>query len=188
MQLSEPLTPKGQKGQSICIDALTPSSTPLISVVGTCEADQRCVWIHNFTENYGTSFFCSITFNVEATVRVVEVVLVQSARLHKEMMCPSDFHIVLFSKLRMLSQTCATGQFVHFLALFVLLSKMKVCRLEEAQTLHKSSGYLVVVRLIRDILRSCHDCCLWLLCSLDHMVTVSSSIELRFACSFAVDV
>ena len=37
-----------------------------------CDADDRCVSSPNFPENYGTSFFCSITFDVDATLNVVE--------------------------------------------------------------------------------------------------------------------
>ena len=36
------------------------------------EADDGCVSSQNFPENYGTSFFCSITFDVDATLHVVE--------------------------------------------------------------------------------------------------------------------
>ena len=61
-----------EKGWSICTDAPTPSPTSPISVVGMCDADDRCVSSQNFPENYGTSFFCSITFDVDATLHVVE--------------------------------------------------------------------------------------------------------------------
>jgi len=61
-----------EKGWSICTDAPTPSPTSPISVVGMCDADDRCVSSPNFPENYGTSFFCSVTFDVDATLHVVE--------------------------------------------------------------------------------------------------------------------
>ena len=61
-----------EKGWSICTDAPTPSPTSPISVVGMCHADDRCVSSPNFPENFGTSFFCSITFDVDATLHVVE--------------------------------------------------------------------------------------------------------------------
>ena len=61
-----------EKVWSICADAPTPSPTSPISVVGMGDADDRCVSSPNFPENYGTSFFCSITFDVDATLHVVE--------------------------------------------------------------------------------------------------------------------
>ena len=61
-----------EKGWSICTDAPAPSPTSSISVVGMCDADDRCVSCPNFRENYGTLFFCSITFDVDATLHVVE--------------------------------------------------------------------------------------------------------------------
>ena len=61
-----------EKGWSICTDAPTPSPTSPISVVGMCDADGRCVSSKKFPVNYGTSFFCSITFDVDATLHVVE--------------------------------------------------------------------------------------------------------------------
>ena len=61
-----------EKGWSMCADAPTPSPTSPISVAWMCDADDRCVSSPNFQENYGTSFFCSITFDVDATLHVVE--------------------------------------------------------------------------------------------------------------------
>ena len=49
----------------------TPSPTSPICVVGMGDADDRCVSSPNFPENCGTSFFCSITFEVDATLLVV---------------------------------------------------------------------------------------------------------------------
>ena len=62
-----------EKGWSICTDAPTPSPTSPISVVGMCDADDRCVSSPNFPDNYGKLFFCSITFDVDATLHVVEL-------------------------------------------------------------------------------------------------------------------
>ena len=77
-------TQRTEKGRSICTDVPTPSPTSLISVVGMCDADDRCVSSPNFPENCGMSFFCSITFDVDATLHVVELVLVQSTRHQKD--------------------------------------------------------------------------------------------------------
>ena len=65
----EILTQGTEKGWSICTDALTPSPTSPISVVGMCDANDRCVSSPKFPEKYGKLFFCSITF---ATLHVVE--------------------------------------------------------------------------------------------------------------------
>ena len=46
--------------------------TSPISLVGMGDADDRCVSSPNFPENYGTPFFCSTTFDVDATLHVVE--------------------------------------------------------------------------------------------------------------------
>ena len=59
-----------EKGWSICTDAPTPSPTSPISMVGMGDADDGCVSSPNFPENFGTSFFCSITFDVDATLHV----------------------------------------------------------------------------------------------------------------------
>ena len=61
-----------EKRWSICTDAPTPCPASPISVVGMCDADGRCVSSPNFPENYGTSFLCSITFDVDTTLHVVE--------------------------------------------------------------------------------------------------------------------
>ena len=61
-----------EKGSSICADAPTPSPTSPISVVGMSDADDRCVSSPNSPEKYGKLFFCSITFDVDATLHVVE--------------------------------------------------------------------------------------------------------------------
>ena len=61
-----------EKEWSTYTDAPTPSPTNPISVAGMCDADDRCVSSPNFQDNYGTSFFCSITFDVGATLHVVE--------------------------------------------------------------------------------------------------------------------
>jgi hypothetical protein len=61
-----------EKGWSICTDAPTPSPPGPISVNGMCEADDRCVSSPNYPENYGTLLSCNITFNVDATLHVVE--------------------------------------------------------------------------------------------------------------------
>ena len=61
-----------KKGWSICADAPTPSPTSPISAVGMCDADDRCVSSPNSPYKYGQLFFCSITFDVDATLHVVE--------------------------------------------------------------------------------------------------------------------
>ena len=63
---------QGTEKGSICTVAPTPSPTSPIFVVGVCDADDRCVSSATFPENYGMSFFCSITFDVDATLHVVE--------------------------------------------------------------------------------------------------------------------
>ena len=61
-----------EKGWSICADSPTPSPTSPISVVGMCDADDWCVSSPKSPQNYGKLFFCSITFDVDATLHVVE--------------------------------------------------------------------------------------------------------------------
>ena len=67
-----PDTQGTEKGWSICADAPTPSPTSPVSVVGMCDADDRCVSSPNSPEIYGKLFFCSIIFDVDATLHVVE--------------------------------------------------------------------------------------------------------------------